>query len=300
MKGRSFREFLKTANNCLTKIIPRPLYIFIYSLAASLINYITVRRISERFGVKILSNLPIEGIKTSDTLFILGSGSTINEITDEQWHHISQHDSIGLNFWILHKFVPSLLVYEEHLDPSRNELFYNQLYNRRMDYKDIPIIVKDVEYKGVSYDKIPEELKKNYYLSIEIVIPDFSEKRVVKNMDFMLEFFGLVNKHKIRIIPKKSGSVSYLLFLGLMLGYKNIVLCGVDLNNNKYFYDHMDIIKPSNGNEKVHPTNIKTESNVPMEHIIEMFNQFARRKQITVYCGSTKSALYPKLSCYFD
>ena len=37
--------------------------------------------------------------KTSDTIFILGSGPSINLITDDQWDHISSCNSIGFNYW---------------------------------------------------------------------------------------------------------------------------------------------------------------------------------------------------------
>ena len=44
--------------------------------------------------------------KTSDTLFILGSGPSISLITDYQWDFISLHNSAAFNRWFYHPFVP--------------------------------------------------------------------------------------------------------------------------------------------------------------------------------------------------
>jgi len=300
MINRSFRQLLKKINEYIVRIIPRPVYIFLYCIVGAVINYLTVKRVSRITGLKSLRDLNMEDLKRSDTLFILGSGSTINDITDEQWEIIKKHDSVGFNFWLLHSFTPNFYVYEEHLDRKRNDIFYANL-NRKIDeYKHLPIIVKDVEYKGITYQKIPKELIKNYYLSSEIVVPDFNEKKVSKNLKFMLKYYRWTNKRRIHVIPKKSGSLSYLLFLGYMMRYRKIILCGVDLNNNNYFFDNMDVLKPLNEGKGVHPTNISKKDNVPMERIIDMFNDVAARQGVEIYCGSKKSALYPRYPCYFD
>ena len=299
MEGRKFRHLLKKINEYTIRVIPRPIYILLYSIFGSTINYLTVRRVSKITGLNLISNLHLENLKRSDTLFILGSGSTINEITDEQWEVIGKHDSVGLNFWLLHSFTPSFYVYEEHLDQERNDIFYVNLSRKISEYKHVPIIVKDVEYKGVSLGKIPDELKKNYYLSTEIVIPDFDVQKVKKNLRFMLKIYCLINKKKIHVVPKKSGSLSYLMFMAFMMKYKKIVLCGVDLNNNKYFYDDMEVLKPLNEGHGQHPTNVGNEDNVPMELIIDMFNDFAKSYGVEIYCGNKKSALFPRYQCYF-
>jgi hypothetical protein len=39
--------------------------------------------------------------KTSDTLFVFGSGPAVNDLSEAQWQHIGDHDSIGLNFAFL-------------------------------------------------------------------------------------------------------------------------------------------------------------------------------------------------------
>ena len=56
----------------------------------------------------MIKNLfPLEHIskhKKSDICFILGTGSSINNISEKEWDVISKHDSWTLNNWIYHPF----------------------------------------------------------------------------------------------------------------------------------------------------------------------------------------------------
>ena len=51
-------------------------------------------------------------IKKSDTIFILGSGSTINEINEKQWKNIKKHSTIGFNYFMFHNFIPDSYLIE--------------------------------------------------------------------------------------------------------------------------------------------------------------------------------------------
>jgi len=45
--------------------------------------------------------------KKSDTLFILGASESINDITDDKWLAIEEHSSIRMNWWSVHRFIPT-------------------------------------------------------------------------------------------------------------------------------------------------------------------------------------------------
>lgn len=45
--------------------------------------------------------------KKSDTLFILGASESINDITDDKWRAIEEHSSIRMNWWSVHRFIPT-------------------------------------------------------------------------------------------------------------------------------------------------------------------------------------------------
>jgi hypothetical protein len=41
----------------------------------------------------------------------------------------------------------------------------------------------------------------------------------------------------VQVIPKFGSTITELITLGLMMGYKKIVLCGIDMNDGGHFYD---------------------------------------------------------------
>jgi hypothetical protein len=285
-------------------MIPAKIYIHIFYVCSYLINGLTVLRIAKKYRLKTLRHFSLKDHKKSDTLFILGSGKSIEEITEEQWTIIKNNDSLGFNFWLYHDFVPTFYVYEESLNVERNSLFY-QLLNQKKDlYQDTPFIVKDIEYKGITVEKIPSKLKGNFYLSTELVI--FGDKLDFK--DFLNRGYQLikrVNRRRKNVFLKRSGSLSYLLFLAESFGYKNIVLCGIDLKHSDYFFYHRKYktysIPHHNGivTER-HPTDVETNENIPISTVVSTINeQVFKRKGVHLFIGSKDSALFPMFRSYF-
>jgi hypothetical protein len=306
MANRIFRNLLKKCSSLLVKVIPTKLFVCIFYQISYIINRLTIRKIANKYSLKLIDQFKSDFTRKSDTLFILGSGDSINMIDDTQWDEISKHDSVGFNFWLLHKFVPSFYVFEESLDKERNFIFYKNLYVKKDDYKNTPFIVKDIEYKGISTELIPSNLRNNIYLSTEMVIQNTDSKYLEYFFIKGINFIKSKNKKKLRVLLKKSGSLSYLLFLGEALGYKKIVLCGIDLNNSKYFYDRYNIENltiPINYKNKdyIHPTNERTKTNTPMSEVVLLINDLLlKREGVKLYVGNKISALYPSLDCYFD
>ena len=83
--------------------------------------------------------------KSSETVFILGSGGSIAEISEREWDLIDSHDSIGLNRWPIHDFVPTYYVLELPFDPSMRRDMIELINFKRTKYESVPIIIKDIE-----------------------------------------------------------------------------------------------------------------------------------------------------------
>ena len=45
--------------------------------------------------------------KTSNRIYILGSGKSILDISKQEWKEIEEHDSIGFNHWYVHNHKPT-------------------------------------------------------------------------------------------------------------------------------------------------------------------------------------------------
>src|ERR1700732_770880 len=90
-------------------------------------------------GFGRLDELDLRKWQNSDTLFILGSGPSINQISSERWAAISHHDTIGFNFWLYHRFVPKIYFAESHIlgMDLQGLAAYNSIAERRAaDYLD--------------------------------------------------------------------------------------------------------------------------------------------------------------------
>ena len=66
----------------------------------------------------------VKKFKTSDTIFILGSGPSLNRISSNQVNHIKEHDSMGINKSFLRKdLVPTF--HQSECGKGRYEMFRN-------------------------------------------------------------------------------------------------------------------------------------------------------------------------------
>jgi hypothetical protein len=177
-----------------------------------------------RHGVKTIDNLNFQKYKKSDTMFILGSGSSVNKFTNKHWDIISDNDSLGLNFWIAHDFIPTFYCYEEPADIlDRRRIFYDIMDHKKKSLINTPIVIKDLIPYKVSFERIPQELKKNIYLSLDFDLP------VKGSNDLMMDYFDLLKKMKrfentgkIKFIYSVTASLSYAAFLRCSWGIKKL------------------------------------------------------------------------------
>ncbi len=297
-----FRKALKVLHQILIKVFPLQLYSKIYFYVSYLINDATIKKHIRKTGFGSLQDFQNNYSKKSDTVFILGSGDSINNITSHEWEYIKKHDSIGFNFWHIHDFVPNIFIFEENEDLSRNNIFYDILNNKALDYKNTSIIVKDVEHKGISKDKIPKVLHNNTYISTDMIIGHSkSLRKFLYNIYYMCH---KVNIKKLKIIPKKTGSLSYCVFLAIFLGYKNIVLCGVDLSDINFYYyakKYSNHITPKNDTKglNIHLTESNYNNNIPISEILNIVNEdILKKDNIKLLNFKDKNNLMPFLDVF--
>ena len=78
-------------------------------------------------GLQPLASLDLPRFKRSDTLVVLGSGSSINRLDERALSFIRSNDSLGFNFWLLHDLVPTYYMVEVSPNQERNEVFFDCL-----------------------------------------------------------------------------------------------------------------------------------------------------------------------------
>jgi hypothetical protein len=158
--------------------------------------------------------------RTSDKVFIFGSGSSIKKITADEWAHFSQFDTFsysqfGRNRQIPIRFhmVAEILVFEEFLE----------IYRNNPQYRDTIYVVQE---------GWPAVMGNQFVASgvIEEGRPLVRFKRTKRGK------FVPPTKSIREGIVHTANSVSDMVNLAFLFGWKEIVLVGVDLVDRRYFY----------------------------------------------------------------
>ena len=246
------------------------------------------------------SKLFTSNYKNSNTVFVMGTGMSINEYSETDFELISKHDSIGVNFFIFHHFKPSFYFMETHktsiglfdtLHKKQDKVstipyFYRgysspkSLLNMISNIKSIPktqkyfLILKDAWIKG-DWDSIP------VHLIDKILDP--------KKTDFFYNYIS---------------TILFSIFFSYKVGYQKIVLCGFDMDHN-YFYCTDEKYKP-----EANALNLCIESafnkiatdpkkrNTVIDILIFMHEKFRADRNGGVYVYSEKMSLSKYLPVY--
>ena len=281
--------------------------VYLYLLIKTLKEVNRIRRTNKFIkanNLKKYSELNIDEYKSSDTLFVMGSGASINEFGDNEWNLIRYNDSIGFNFWLIHEFIPTYYMFEPTKpgELERANVFFDLLDLRSFDYKNVPIIGKYSGDNRLDLSRIPECLKNNIYMSY-IKIPGNEKNSFIKAINIMKS----LKLYKTSLLFSMRASISDAIFFGLKMKYKKIVLCGVDLNNIAYFYEDSKYCNRNIPVPKsvqlgvVHKTIDSTYGELTIDMVIEEINKHLLKPNgVELYIGSQKSALYPMLPYYFN
>jgi hypothetical protein len=159
----------------------------------------------------------------SNTAVILGTGSSINLITDTQWEQLKKFDLWAVNNWIYHPFiVPNFYHIEVKED---RKIMKERLEEKWNDYKNVIYIVprnQEVVLNAIGH---LDEAKIYYYEYIK------------RNNCAVDANYPMIDRRYTRSF---NASISVVLEMVYRFGYKNIILAGIDLYNSKYFWTDGD------------------------------------------------------------
>lgn len=263
-----------------------------------------------------ITEVPLTEYKTSDTLFVLGSGSSITDITDTQWAHIDQMDTVGLNRWPVHEFTPTYHVFELPLGHEDFVQKYWDLLNyRKESYSGVPLILKDASRVRdvLDPDRLPEWLAGDLIVSSDSSFyPAVTLQSTKLENDHLLRYLdskGYFDLGQITTLYRLRGSISYLIHLGTVLRYDTIVLCGVDMIDSSYFFDAEHYLgsdvpiprhrRQSGDESDEHDTNDPDIGSLTLEKIIYSMNDVVLKPRgIDLYVENEVSALHPQIPSY--
>jgi len=277
-------------------------------ISRSLKSYIRYHYYSSKYGVS-KGYCGLFNKKVAGKFFILGNGASVNTYSTKEWNEIKNETSIGVNNWVYHDVIPNYYVFESN---SLDKDFFKCFHIKKEQYSNTTIIMKDIENitsKSLSeyLSAIPDALRMNFTLSIDFGYPCSSIEQYKKQLTIM-EKFGLFSSH-CSPIPRKKASIIYAVTLGLKMGYKEIILCGVDLNTTEYFYDKERNnlakkgywVQPDSTEGNVHNTINPNLGELTFDKFIYAFSEVVLNDhQARLYVAKESSALHPHFPSYFS
>jgi hypothetical protein len=226
----------------LAKNLPHPLLMRIHHYYDLHRQSTLARAISDQIGLPLVETLDFSQTKTSGTVFVLGSGSSINEISDRRWEVIGRHDTIALNFWPVHPFVPRIHLFENIDRTEGNETmfdcFQNLLQSRAPDYHNVTKVISELRplnSRQLVFE-IPESFRPNLYIGYSTGVVARSEQEFIAGMRYLRRRGIFEPGNHVAWHFKYGSSVIAAMSLAARMNYRRIVLCGIDLGNADYFY----------------------------------------------------------------
>lgn len=200
-----------------------------------------VRLWSESIGIK-----PLEisdwraSLAQTQTLYLLGSGESVELMPGSVWEQIGEGYSIGINAWPLHEFIPNLYAFEP-FDPASLDyvkLFSHVLHDVRIaKAKPQLLLFRPHSYLDAErYLMIPKKLRENSRLYGRVV-PSTNRKSELAREIRAIHQLARAGFIGDSLVVDLGASVIRLISLGMQLGFRTIVLVGVDLNGGAYFWE---------------------------------------------------------------
>jgi len=257
----------------------------------------------ESFGKK-LRDKPL-----ADTFFVLGSGSSVNRLTSDNFSEIGHHRSVGINNWPIHPFVPDMYSFDSVPRVGDGQNFRRSLeLLRRPDIvaaRPQLLAVRLKDHSEISQiDMLPGELRPNFYFYGRVMPATRKVANLTKDLSGAL---SMLTRDHPGVVLDSGASVVRMVGIALALGYRKIVLVGVDLNNTNYFWEENPLF-PGGG---LFPVPVKNQRGLTHEttdtwnrpfSVIDMLGNFAavmsRHFGGNIFLGTSPSALSSILPVY--
>ena len=264
------------------------------------------KALSSRFGT-ILNN-DILKHKTSDTIFLLGSGPSINHLGTKEFDIIRQHNSMGFNFWFAHDFIPDL--YMMQIPKKNPDPMINIFQDRSPDYMDVPFILRGgglasgwIDFEDVRLRALQD--LEAYFLN-EYPISDKCRIDIDLLIEYMNALGFMQHGNICNFVPKWRVTLGLLVSLAYQMGYKNIVLCGMDMQDKGHFWDdpqYSEIRKkynlPDAEASNITRMSDKTFSpNTVPQYIYKLRDWMNLHSGVNFYVAHPETVLYPEIPLY--
>ena len=188
-----------------------------------------LRFVVNRHAYRRLDESALRGSRRSDTVFVFGSGASLNDITDVEWVKIAQHDTFGFNWWVHQRFVRT----DYHLIRGIPDTDLDrQVWRPQVDeyfrlFRENPRFARTVALVHTGFRAVNgnRAIGYRYLPEVNPVFLWHTSMRVGEPSRSFAE--GLVHGQS---------TIQETINAAYLLGWRRIVLVGVDLYDRRYFW----------------------------------------------------------------
>lgn len=245
--------------------------------------------------------LDINEIKrTSETVFVMGSGYSINSIDKSEWINFKkQGEILSFNLFFKGQFVPIdyQIVRELGRRITHSPLIHKM--RKRLDecYSEM---VTNPCFSDAKYFVLNDPKAANINLSLySLNVFNGTEICFFENLQdetIQGEKIGLPSKD-ITKIPHNGATLFDAINIAYILGYKKIVLVGVDLYDRRYFWLNEDETLQGDKDRGASHKDIHATSNFVLK-TMDKWNEYLESEGVELYVYNPKSLLNGVLPLY--
>lgn len=166
--------------------------------------------------------------------------TSINNLTEENFEHILKHDLIGFNYWIVHNFVPDFYIAQFPDVHQQKNYLKNMFINKINVYKDARFMIKGSLQNSRDISFVNQFIKQTNFewTAAYIIAFDKSIRSTSDQVIFLSSKMGLLNHGMIgSALVQYRSTVTQIISLAVQMGYDEIILLGIDMNDNSHFWD---------------------------------------------------------------
>lgn len=239
--------------------------------------------------------------KDGQTLFILGGGKSVNDLTEADFATIESGTSIGINYWPIHDFVPSILASESDQSADADPYLNERLRTDRILSHPPTVLSLRTNWpvREAALQHFPKRLNRRRYIYGRANVITRKERNLGVDLNRIL---GALIKGRIPegILPDNGSTVARMTFWGVLQGFSRIVWVGVDHDSGPYFWTDPAAGKKYERAAKVVPRSTgiphstSSAENRPFSNDIflpALYRAIKNTTGVKVYVGSERSAL---------
>ena len=233
--------------------------------------------------------------KKSDTIFFFGSGFSVNEISNEEWDYFKSHNTISANWFHKRDIIPIdyYIVHEMHATVNRSgaiNIRDNIYFKEYLDNLNKPCYKDSILFINIGINSTKEIINTGFLKNRKYV---FYNNKLTKGFSFKKSLNCIFNNG----IYFGGSIVLEAIHLSYIMGFKKIVLVGVDLYDSRYFWLNKD--EDRDGLKYIGKSHNEAHKTYPyiMKHLDDIMT-ILKKEGVELYVYNPKSLLAEKLPIY--